>query len=154
MILRVPTMKRAATLLVLTLGLASWTGVAQVPARQELSGERSRLHIAASQHEIIAILLNERQYDLVVGEFAKIVELGFTGDQERLLVEETWLVADQLRQAGQYQTGLEVIDLSLHNTSLPESQFALLMLKGKVLKDSGRIEEALSAYRRAQRVRE
>ena len=64
--------------------------------------DESKLKVAAAQHEVISILLQGEQYHNVLGQFRKILDLGFEGEYERLVVEEAWLIVEQLLEVGQY----------------------------------------------------
>ena len=113
-------------------------------------GEEAKLRFAAAQHEIIAILIKEEQFDRVLPEFSRIVELGFEGPTEELVVKETWAVVDGLMAAAQFEIAHQVIDQALDHTAESDSEFGLLMLKGKLYRQEGRLREALQTYRLAQ----
>ena len=133
---------------------AAVLAIAWLPAMfaegQTSAVDESRLRFAAAQHEIIAILIAEGQYQRAVEEFEKILDLGFSGPQEELVVRETWTVAKSLMDRGAYEQAHAVISAALKSLQSDESQFALLMLRGKVFKEQGKLREALEAYRQAQ----
>jgi tetratricopeptide (TPR) repeat protein len=110
----------------------------------------TQLRFAASQHEIIKILLDEDRYADVLPEFWKILDLELTGDDEKPVVQEAWLIGERMRETGQYDLAHELVDGALDELEASESQFHLLMLKGKIFQDEGLTEEALAAYREAQ----
>ncbi|HUG43469.1 MAG TPA: hypothetical protein VMN76_04410 [Acidobacteriota bacterium] len=115
--------------------------------------EETKLRFAASQHEIISILLHEQRYDSVLGEFQKILDLSFAGENEALVVEEAWLIVEHLREAGQFGIAHELVIRTLGEVESVQSQFLLMMLKGKVLREEGRLSEALDVYRQAQELK-
>jgi tetratricopeptide (TPR) repeat protein len=117
-------------------------------------GVEAKLRFAAAQHEIISILINEGQYDRVLPEFEKILELGLTGEQEQLVVKEVWSIVTALTEAGQYDSAHRLLDEALAKVAQQDNRFALLMLKGKVYKQEGRLREALGTYRQAQQLQE
>lgn len=123
---------------------------AQVSSQKELSDDVSKLRFAAGQHEIIAILLQQGRYNQALVEYQKILQLEIGSENEKALVQEGWLVAEQLRQAGQWEMAHKVIDLTLPRLKLAESKFPLLMAKGKVYKDQGLPAKAIEVYRQAQ----
>ena len=135
---------------VLLLFLLIGAGLAAGPEQ----GEEAKLRFAAAQHEIIAILIKEEQFDRVLPEFSRILELGFQGSAEELVVKETWSVVNSLMDAAQFDLAHQVIDRALHDTEEADSEFGLLMLKGKLYKQEGRLREALQTYRLAQRIQE
>lgn len=114
----------------------------------------AELRFAATQHEIIAILIEEEEFDRVVPEFQKILDLGFSGEQERLVVKEAWVVANGLLAAQRYDLAHQVVDSALNRLQSEESEFQLLMLKGKLYKQQGMVQEAVRTYRQAQRIRQ
>jgi tetratricopeptide (TPR) repeat protein len=112
--------------------------------------ETSKLRFAATQHEIISILLKEGQVDRILPEFEQILSLDL-GD-EKLVVQEAWLVVNGLLELGNFELSLSVIDIALPQIEEKENEFTLLMLKGKVFKQAGRLREAISVYRKAQQL--
>jgi tetratricopeptide (TPR) repeat protein len=115
--------------------------------------EETKLRFAASQHEIISILLHEERYESVLEEFQKILDLSFVGENEALVVEEAWLIAEYLREAGQFEVAHQVVDRTLSEVGSVQNRFLLMMLKGKVLREEGRLSEALDVYRQAQELK-
>ena len=113
-------------------------------------GEEAKLRYASAQHEIISILLQEGQYDSVLPELEKILSLNLQGENEKLVVQEVWLIAHQLITADRLELAHKVIDASLSKISAPDNLFTLRMLKGKIYKEEGKLEEALELFRSAQ----
>ena len=145
-------MKRVfCSLLVL---LLLFCGVFAASATQPGTSAEAKLRFAAAQHEIIAILINDKQFDRVLPEFKKILELGFAGEQEQLVVKEVWSVVTALTDAAQYASAHQVLDEALSYARQQDNRFALLMLKGKIYKQEGRLREALGTYRQAQQLQE
>lgn len=145
-------MKKVVCLFALLLLLV----VGQVAA-QNLTGQSSedaKLRYAAAQHEIITILINEGQYDRIPAEFQKILDLGFTGDQEDLVVKEAWAIVTGLMANRQFESAHRIVDEALRKVERSDSRFALIMLKGKLFKQEGRLKDALNAYRQAQQLQE
>ena len=140
-------MKR--TLLLFTL-LWSVTVVTNAQEVGESTDLGAQLRFAASQHEIISILLDDGRYDEVLPEFWKILDLELTGENEKPVVQEAWLIGEQLREVGEYALAHQVVGDSLDELETSESRFYLLMLQGKIFQDEGLTEEALEAYREAQ----
>lgn len=130
-----------------------WSGVAVAQKPAESSIE-AKLRFAATQHEIISILIKEGQFDRVLPEFVRILELGFVGPDEELVVKETWSIVSSLTGAKQYDLAHMVADEALKQTAQVNSRFTLLMLKGKLYKHEGRLSEALSTYRKAQQIQQ
>lgn len=121
-----------------------------LPLAAERSNETAKLRIAASQYEIISVLMKNQEYSRVPDEFRKILDLNLSTENEKPLVQATFQVVDGLRQAGQYSTATQIADEALNKLKLSESKYFLMMAKGKVLKDQGRFQEAIEIYRKAQ----
>ena len=121
--------------------------IAESPARDEIS----KLRFAASQHEIITILIEEQNYAGVLPEFRRILKLDLKGERnEKLIVKSAWAIVEQLSEARQYALAHQILEETLEQTENRENRFSLLMLKGKTLKDEGRLREAIEVYRKAQ----
>jgi tetratricopeptide (TPR) repeat protein len=116
--------------------------------------EVAKLRFAASQHEIIAIHLQEGSYEAAVSEYKAILALGLRDVNEGLLVREAWQIALSLNEAKQYDLAFSVVDDTLASVRTNENKFTLLMLKGKTLKEAGRLKEAVKVYRQAQELQE
>lgn len=114
----------------------------------------SKLQYAASQHEIISILIEEGDWNQAVAEFYKILDLDLGMESEGSLAEEVWQITEQLLEAGQYDFSHQIIDSTLENCKLPDNRFTLLILKGKVFKEEGKLKAALDAFRDAQALQE
>ena len=112
----------------------------------------SRLNYAASQHEIISVLLDQGSYEAVSQEFDKILALGLSGEREELVSEAAWQTADRLREARQYSIAHSIVDHSLEYTLQPGNQFRLLMMRAKIFKDQKLLQQAIETFREAQRL--
>ena len=110
----------------------------------------TQLRFAASQHEILSILLDDGRYDEVLPEFWKILDLELTEENEKPVVQEAWLIGERLREVDEYTLAHQVVDDSLDELETSDSRFYLLMLQGKIFQDEDLTEEALEAYREAQ----
>lgn len=121
--------------------------------RQGRSDEiKDKLRYAASQHEILSILIDEEDFEGVIPEFNKILDLNLQGDDEQLVTKEALIIAVRLLEAKQYVIAHEIIDETLEVTHQRDNQFSLLMMKGKIFKEQGQIRKALKAYKEAQKI--
>lgn len=145
-------MKKVVCQFALLLLMVSGQIAAQNVTRR--SSDDARLRYAAAQHEIITILINEGQYDRVPAEFQKILDLGFTGSEEELVVKEAWAIVTGLMANRQFESAHRVVDEALRDVDQNDNRFALIMLKGKLFKQEGHLKDALNAYRQAQQLQE
>ena len=124
------------------------------PAKQtaELSPQEAALRTAASQSEIIDVLLAEGRYVEAIDEFAVIVNLGLESEHEILVVQAAWDFAVFLREKDQFETAHKIIDQALDFTLGSESRYSLLMMRGMTFKDQGRYDLAIQALREAKRL--
>lgn len=141
---------RKALVLLVFLGAFSLATAQPVPRETAGAEEMSRLEFAAAQHEVIGILLKNGKYSEVLPEFKKILDLDLQEENEKLVVQEAWIIADQLRQAGHFPLAHQILDETLARAQRRTNKFTLLMLKGKMFQEEGRPEEAIQTYRKAQ----
>lgn len=145
-------------ILLLSLSLAGTSMLAQKPVEQT-RGEQVRLesdklspklNFAASQHEIIGILIDQGYFDAIPEEFEKILQLGLTGPEEELVVRSAWQIVDRLRDARQFGLAHQVVDETLKRTRANENRFSLLMMRAKIFQDQKLLKQAVQAYKEAQ----
>lgn len=139
-------MRRVIVLLMLSVALsgASW-------AQSDVAAaDASKLRAASVQYEIIQILLEKREYSQILPEFRKILSLQLKGENELPVVQGAWLIAENLRKSQQFSLAEQLVDETLLRTEQGDNKFSLWMLKGKILRDQGRLQEAIEVYRKAQ----
>ncbi len=112
--------------------------------------QEADLRIAASQYEIIDVLLAEGRYTEAVDEFAVIVDLELEGEYEILVVQAAWDFAAFLRDEGQFETAHKIINRAFEFAVSAENRFSLLMMRGKTFKAQGRYDLAIQALREAR----
>ena len=130
--------------------LLLFSATLHLPLLAQRSDDTTKLKIAASQYEIIELLMQKHEYSQIPGEYRKIVNLDLSPENEKPLVQATWVIIDGLRQAGQSGIAAQIVNEALPKARLGESKYYLMMAKGKILKDQGKLEEALEIYRKAQ----
>ena len=129
--------------------LLALSAALHLPLQAQRSDETAKLRIAASQYEIIELLMQKHDYSQILGEYRKILALNL--EDEKLVVQATKLIAvDRLCTAGQYSLATQIINEALSTARLSDSKFFLMMAKGKVLKDQGKLQEAIEIFRKAQ----
>ncbi len=94
--------------------------------------------------------MQEEQFDSVLPELEKILALNLRGEGEKLIVQEVWIISDQLVGAGKFNLAHQIIDATLPKLMDPANQFTLKMRKGQIYREQGLLKEALELYRSAQ----
>ncbi len=135
-------MRLASGLLVLP--LISAVGSAQTT--QEWENTRS---IAESQHEIVMLLIEKREFKQAVEEARKIFYLPFPAAKHEMLVTEATQVADALIHHKEHALAREVLDEALLAVTAPKHRAKLLKEKCYLLKKMGNDDEAMSCFRKA-----
>jgi len=80
--------------------LLALSAALHLPLQAQRSDETAKLRIAASQYEIIELLMQKHDYSQILGEYRKILALNL--EDEKLVVQATKLIAvDRLCTAGQ-----------------------------------------------------
>ena len=113
-----------------------------------------RLQAAFVQQEIILAYLDQEDYDLVLEEYGKLLDLGLSGEHEALLARGTWAVVNLLKDKGAFEVAHQIIDDTLSRTTQRANRYSLLILKGKIYKTQGLIEEAVTTWQLAKKLEE
>jgi tetratricopeptide (TPR) repeat protein len=119
-------------------------------AAQGSATEAAKLRVAGSQYEIIGVLLDKQAFSQVIFEYRKILALQLGLESELPLAQATAVVVERLAAAGQYRIADQLLDEAFAKVKASLTKYSLLMIKGKLLKDEGRLQEAIEVYRRAQ----
>ena len=116
------------------------------------SAENAKLVTAATHYEIVQLNLESGEYETVVSEIQKILNLDFSVENEGVLTLSVLNLTEELLNADQYDLALQAVDASLNTVDLQENRFMLLMFKARVYRDEGKTDEALETYRDAQKL--
>ena len=125
---------------------------ASLPAtdlRQSLQRTRS---LAESQHEIVLLLIQKREFAKAAAEASKIFQMKWPEDQEPTLLRELLFFADKFLHAGVPVYGVQIIDASFKNFRAPKSQIAIWKEKGYLHKNMNESDKAIECFREAQRI--
>lgn len=132
----------------LVFGLAPVRGAAAASN----SAENAKLAAAATHYEIAQLKLESGEYDAVVAEIQKILDLGFGAENEGVLTLSVLNLSEELLNADQHGLARQAVDASLKAVDAQENRFMLLMFKARVFRDEGKTDEALETYRSAQKL--
>ena len=133
----------------LVFGLAPVRGVTAAASNP---AENAKLAAAATHYEIAQLKLESGEYDAVVAEIQKILDLGFGAENEGVLTLSVLNLSEELLNADQHGLARQAVDASLKAVEAQENRFMLLMFKARVFRDEGKTDEALETYRSAQKL--
>lgn len=114
--------------------------------------ENAKLAAAATHYEIAQLKLESGEYDAVVAEIRKILDLNFGTENEGVLTLSVLNLSEELLNADQHGLARKAVDASLKAVDGQENRFMLLMFKARVFRDEGKTDEALETYRTAQKL--
>jgi tetratricopeptide (TPR) repeat protein len=135
---------------VLVLCIAAAASLSQEnPAAANLAKARS---YAESQHEIVMILLQKKQFDQAVVEANKIFEMKWPADQEALLLKELRNISDNFVHAGQPAMAIRLLDDNTKSFKSNAVRAAIWKEKGYIYKSMKENDKALECFREAQRL--
>jgi tetratricopeptide (TPR) repeat protein len=149
-ILRIGVIITASILI--SIFFATLTSGSQAFSRQSgASGDLGKIKgTAATQHEIVILLINKKDFERALTEANKIFDLNWPDDQEPLLLKELQNLSDQFRRQGQAITGLQLIERNSRNFKKKSSQIEILKEKGYLYKGLGQNEKALDCFQKAR----
>ena len=130
-------------------------GLAPVPgfsAAASDPAENAKLAAAATHYEIAQLKLESGEYDAVLAEIQKILDLDFSAENEGVLTLSVLNLTEELLNADQHGLARQAVDTSLKAVDQQENRFMLLMFKARVFRDEGNVDDALETYRSAQKL--
>jgi tetratricopeptide (TPR) repeat protein len=109
---------------------------------------------AATQHEIVMLLIQKGEYERALAEANKIFDMRWPDDQEPLLLRELKYVTDQFLKHRQAPLGLELINRNSKCFKTPSSQIEILKEKGYLYKTLNQNDKALEYFEKARKLEE
>jgi tetratricopeptide (TPR) repeat protein len=106
--------------------------------------------MAATQHEIVMLLIKQKEYDKAVVEAQKIFEMKWPEDQEPLLLQELLYISGQFLSQGQAPVGLQFVEKNSKCFKKTPSRIAILKEKGYLYKSMGQSDKAIDSFRKAR----
>jgi len=107
---------------------------------------------AATQHEIVMLLIRKGEYARALTEANKIFDMKWPDDQEQLLLKELLNFTDQFRVHHQAPLGLDLIDKNSKCFKTRSSQIAILNEKGYLYKCMNQPDKALEFFEKASKL--
>jgi tetratricopeptide (TPR) repeat protein len=111
-----------------------------------------KISIAEYQHDIAKLLIKEGQYDRVLPEMRKILDLNLQGEFEELVAKSSSYIAYQLAENKRVALGHQLLDETLARMKQGSSIASLLKVKAYLYQLDGKIQKALDTLERAVEV--
>ncbi len=146
-----------AVALILAFMLASPCSWASVEGSAMEGAQLSKvqmLSIAEKQFDIAKLLIKEGQFDRVLPEMRKILDLNLPGEYEQLVAQSAGYISVLLAENKQYALGHELLDETISKMRLADNIASLLKIKAGLYKSEGKINKAIETLRRAVEIEE
>jgi len=108
---------------------------------QEDGWERTRSE-ALTQHEIIMLLIENKQFNQIPDAAEKIFEMEFPEDHQNLLVQEAQLLTDALLHHQEIAIAHQVLDIAIKCVRTDKVKAGIFREKAFLFKKEGNSEEA------------
>ena len=108
--------------------------------------------VAESQHEIVMILLQKKEFAKAQEEANKIFQMRWPQSQEPVLLKELLWFSDKFDDNGQPALAVRLLETNLSTFKEDSSKAAIWKEKGYLLKQMGQDDKALDCFREAQRL--
>jgi len=106
--------------------------------------------IAESQHEIVMLLLEKKDFTNALTEANKIFDMSWPEDQEPILLKELLYLSDRFMHKEQVPLGLQLLQTNQRMFKKSASQAAIWKEKGYLFKRMNQTDKALECFREAQ----
>jgi tetratricopeptide (TPR) repeat protein len=129
-----------------------------IPAYGSQSGSPAALDkaksIAGTQHEIVVLLMKQKEFQKAAAEANKIFAMKWPENQEPLLLKELLFLSGQFLLDGQAPLGMQVIEKNSRFFRSVPSQIEILKEKGYLYKNMNQNDKAIDCFRKAQALEE
>ena len=105
--------------------------------------------MAESQHEIVMLLIQKKEYEQSLVEAAKIFDMKWPVDQEPLLLKELKLISDKFLQEKQAPLALRLLESNAKVFKTNAGQVYILKEKGYLYKSMNETDKAVECFRQA-----
>jgi len=109
-----------------------------------------KISIAEKQHEIAKLLIKDGQFDRVLPEMRKILDLNLQGEDEELVAKSSSFIAYQLAvESKQFLLAHRLLDETLAKMKQGANIAAVLKVKALVYKSEGKLQKAIDTLEHA-----
>ncbi len=106
--------------------------------------------MAGTQHEIVVLLLKQKDFQKAFAEANKIFEMKWPEDQEPLLLKELLFLSGQFMREGQAPLGLQFVERNSKMFKSTPSQIEIFRERGYLYKNMNQNDKAIDCFRKAQ----
>ncbi len=132
------------------LTLAMLVAVRPLPAQtDDWSKTRS---FAATQHDIVILLVRKKEYAKAVEEANKIFQMNWPAEQEGIFLKELLNFSNLFYHDNQTALAVKLLETNLSMFKADASQAAIWKEKGFLLTKMGKEDDALNCFMEAQRL--
>lgn len=121
----------------------------QAPGQDVKTETIKKLNYAFAQHEMIMLLIQNKNFAEVLPEVVKILELNLPPKYEERVAKSLVGIAYKLLEVKQSSLGHKVLDEGLRSLSLNGNKANILRFKAILYKEEGELEAAIETFRRA-----
>jgi tetratricopeptide (TPR) repeat protein len=125
------------------------TAYAQQSQSESDPAIKQMLSIAESEHEIIKLLIRQGQFQRVLPEMKRILDLDLPIKYEEAVAQSASLISEMLVEKSQFAIAHELIDQSLKKMRQNENKAALWKIQAYVYKSEGNFDQALECLQKA-----
>ena len=112
--------------------------------------EMKKLRVAAAQHDLILMLIEDKSFDQVETEWKKVLELKLGVRFEGQIADSLLAIAYKLYEEKQLALAQQILDASLSTVPFSnQNKSDILKLKATIYKDSGDLDDAVRTMRYA-----
>ena len=114
-----------------------------------------KLKIASMQHDLILLLLENKDFEKVESEWRKVLDLELSEKYEGAVAQSLLTISYKLSEAGALSVALAILDESLSIVPFSNrSRTDLLKLKAYIYKEAGDLDAAIDTLRQASELAE
>ncbi len=107
---------------------------------------------AATQHEIVILLVRKKEYAKAAEEANKIFQMSWPAEQEAVMLKELLNFSNMFFHDDQTPLAVKLLETNFSVFKAPASQASILKEKGFLLTKMGKDDEALNCFQEAQRL--
>ena len=114
-----------------------------------------KLKIASMQHDLILLLIQNKNFDRVESEWRKVLDLGLSSKYEDAIAQSLLTISYKLSQAKQLSLAQKILSESLSAVAFSKNNKAdILRFQAYLYKEAGDLNSAIDTLRQASELAE